>query len=59
MLKWECKYKIIPINRNINFVLSKKVEKKTCDPDKNEYKKSYRPCTQHWKLITIQKKKKN
>ena len=28
MLKWECKYKIIPINRNINFVLSKKVEKK-------------------------------
>ena len=24
MLKWECKYKIIPINGNINFVLSKK-----------------------------------
>ena len=25
--------------------------------DKNEYKKSYRPCMQHWKFITMQTKK--
>ena len=33
----------------------KKEEK--CDMDKN-VKKLYRPSTQHWKFITIQKKKK-
>ena len=26
--------------------------------DKNEYKKSYRPCIQQWKFITMHKKKK-
>ena len=53
-MKCECTYKIISINRKINCVLSKKKEK--CDTDKNEYKKSYRPCIQQWKFITMQTK---
>ena len=53
-MKCECTYKII--NRKINCVLSKKKEEK-CDTDKNDYKKSYRPCIQQWKLIKTQTKK--